>query len=107
MLSQDLESCAVSIGVLGGKVGEEEWAYLRMLRANLMAHAVQARRMELGLSVACAAAGLAEPSQTAPNPAPDKGGALSGGPVPWPFPELRQRRQGRVGRRCNDEPGNL
>lgn len=37
MLSQDLESCAVSIGVLGGKVGEEEWAYLRMLRANLMA----------------------------------------------------------------------
>ena len=82
---QHLESCAMSIGVLGGKVGEEEWAYLRMLRANLMAHAVQARRMELGLSVACAAAGLAEPSQTAPNPAPDKGGRCRVVPFPGPF----------------------
>ena len=83
MLSQDLESCAVSIGVLGGKVGEEEWALSHA--HNLMAHAVQARRMELGLSVACAAAGLAEPSQTAPNPAPDKGGRCRVVPFPGPF----------------------
>lgn len=72
MLSQDLESCAVSIGVLGGKVDEEHWAYLRLLRQNLMAHAEQAQIMERGLCLTSAAAGLVEPLQPAPNPAPSK-----------------------------------
>ena len=84
MLSQDLQFCAVSLGVLGGKVGEEEWAYLRILRTNLMAHAVQARHMELGLSVTYVAAGMAEPTRSAPNPAPGKGERCR--VVPFPHP---------------------
>lgn len=89
MLSQDLQSCAVSIGVLGGKVGEEEWAYLRMLRTNLLVHAEQAKHLELGLSVACAAAGMAEPTRTAPNPAPGKGQRGRVIPFPAPFPQSK------------------
>ncbi len=85
MLSQDLESCAVSIGVLAGDVDQEQWAYLRLLRANLLAHAEQAKHLELGLSVACAAAGMAEPTRTAPNPAPGKGQRCRVIPFPSPF----------------------
>lgn len=87
MLSQDLESCAVSIGVLAGNVDEQQWAYLRLLRANLLAHAEQAKRLELGLSVACAAAGMAEPTRTAPNPAPGNGQCGRVVPFPAPFPQ--------------------
>ena len=46
MLSQDIESCAVSLGVLAGQVSEEHWAFLRMLQENLRAHAAQARHLE-------------------------------------------------------------
>ena len=48
MLSQDIESCAASIDVLAGLVSEEQRA-LRMLQANLRAHAAQARHLERGL----------------------------------------------------------
>lgn len=85
MLSQDLESCAVSIGVLGGKVGEEEWAYLRMLRANLMAHAVQARRMELGLSVAYAGRWSGRDDTDRAESRPRQGGRCRVVPFPGPF----------------------
>lgn len=73
MLSQDLESCAVSIGVLAGDVDEQQWAYLRLLRVNLLAHAAQAKHLELGLSVACSAAGMADPTSVTPKPAPNNG----------------------------------
>lgn len=46
MLSQDIESCAASIDVLAGQVSEEQRAFLRMLQANLRAHAAQARHLE-------------------------------------------------------------
>lgn len=49
MLSQDLHSCAVSLGVLAGKVSEEHWSFLRVLQANLLAHSDQARQMEAHL----------------------------------------------------------
>ncbi|WP_462399708.1 hypothetical protein [Desulfovibrio piger] len=49
MLSQDIESCAVSLGVLAGQVSEEHWAFLRILQENLQAHAAQARQMENNL----------------------------------------------------------
>lgn len=49
MLSQDIESCAVSIDVLAGQVSEEQQAFLRMLQENLRAHAEQARQMENNL----------------------------------------------------------
>lgn len=49
MLSQDIESCAASIDGLAGQVSEEQRAFLRMLQANLRAHAAQARQMENNL----------------------------------------------------------
>ncbi|MBM6835296.1 hypothetical protein [Desulfovibrio piger] len=49
MLSQDIESCAVSIDVLAGQVTAEHWAYLQLLQRNLLAHAEQARQMENNL----------------------------------------------------------
>lgn len=46
MLSQDLRSCAISLGVLAGQVTEEQWSFLRMLQDNLRAHADEASAME-------------------------------------------------------------
>ncbi len=46
MLSQDLQSCAASVGALAGQVGEDQWRFLRLLRENLLAHAEQARALE-------------------------------------------------------------
>ena len=46
MLSQDIESCAVSLGVMAGQVSEEHWAFLRILQENLREHAAQARHLE-------------------------------------------------------------
>lgn len=89
MLSQDLESCAVSIGVLAGDVDEQQWAYLRLLRANLLVHAEQAKHLELGLSVAWPAAGMAAPMRTAPNPAPGKERRGRVIPFPAPFPQSK------------------
>ena len=37
MLSQDLTSCAAGVGTLAGTVTEEQWRFLRLLRANLLA----------------------------------------------------------------------
>ena len=46
MLSQDLQSCAASVGALAGEVSEEQWRFLRLLRENLLAHSDQARELE-------------------------------------------------------------
>lgn len=50
MLSQDLRSCAISLGVLAGQVTEEQWSFLRMLQDNLRAHADEASAMEENLT---------------------------------------------------------
>lgn len=89
MLSQDLVSCAVSIGVLAGDVDEQQWAYLRLLRANLLAHAAQAKHLELGLSVARAAAGMAEPAPATPNTAPDNERRTRVTPFPVSLPKTQ------------------
>lgn len=46
MLSQDLTSCAASVGALAGTVTEEQERFLRLLRENLLACAEQARWLE-------------------------------------------------------------
>ena len=46
MLSQDLTSCAASVGALAGTVTEEQERFLRLLQENLLACAEQARWLE-------------------------------------------------------------
>ena len=68
MLSQDIETCAVSLGVLAGQVSEEHWAFLRILQENLQAHAAQARHLERGLLPPAGAGALPQsPVHNLPN----------------------------------------
>ncbi len=57
--SDDIETCAAALGVLGGHVSEEHWAIVRIVRQNLTATAEQVQHMESGLTIP-------EPTTTGP-----------------------------------------
>lgn len=53
MVSDEIRSVMAALGVLAGKIGEEEWALVRMARHNLgeLAERVQAVEGKIQVSV--------------------------------------------------------
>lgn len=50
-VSADITSCASALGALAGQVSEDQWALVRIIRANLCASAERVEIMESSLLV--------------------------------------------------------
>lgn len=50
-VSADIASCASALGALAGQVSEDQWALVRIIRANLCASAERVEIMESSLLV--------------------------------------------------------
>lgn len=54
MLSDELKSIQAALGVLAGRVSEEDWEIVSMARQNLLSVAEQAEQYEKSLTVEAA-----------------------------------------------------